>query len=471
MIKEISRLRFDSLAGYVRKLPAHVLAEEISWHEDTTGRVLGAVIRDRSDGDFGGLVFGRDQKGCFRCVHATGFTVDPQIARNQLLASMEEWSRQPQDSFFQGDEEGESMDCFTPIVLTEKLNPAFLRLATAEAFSPARALIEAMMYYYEDVDGNFVEQFQSSAFDARFWELYLFALLTEEQFTLDRGHAAPDFACSGLEQDMFLEAVTVGPTRIGNLIVEPPIPADSASTRDYLTQYMPIKWAGALTAKLNKEYWRLPHAAGKPIVFAIQDFHVDRAMTFTTSTLLPYLYGRAFSSLYDDRGNLRIGSFRIHTHQWGSKTIESGFFYLPNAERVSAVIQNPTATISKFNRMARLAGLGSPDVRMLRRGTAYNPNPNAALPLKYVLDVSDPAYTETWCEGLNVYHNPNALVPLAPGLFPGAMHHWLDGENVAHSIPRFHPFNAETFIFSPARFPVDSSREIWPLLADLARWN
>jgi len=36
-----------------------------------------------------------------------------------------------------------------------------------------------MMRFYEDTDGNFVEQFQTTAFDACIWELYLFATFTE----------------------------------------------------------------------------------------------------------------------------------------------------------------------------------------------------------------------------------------------------------------------------------------------------
>jgi len=45
-------------------------------------------------------------------------------------------------------------------------------------------------------------------------------------------------------------------------------------------------------------------------------------------------------------------------------------------------VHAPTATISKFNRMGFLAGWGSRDVRMLRMGTAYNPDPQAAVPVQ-----------------------------------------------------------------------------------------
>lgn len=67
---------------------------------------------------------------------------------------------------------------------------------------------------YEDIDGNFIEQLQTTGFDTRIWELYLFAALTEMGYTFDRTHNAPDFMCHGLDgTEMCIEAVTVNPTR------------------------------------------------------------------------------------------------------------------------------------------------------------------------------------------------------------------------------------------------------------------
>jgi hypothetical protein len=331
------------------------------------------------------------------------------------------------------------------------MNDAFARLLDAEGFSCARGLIEAMMPYFEDVDGNFVEQFQSTGFDARFWELYLFALLTEGGYVFDRQYKAPDFLCRGISQEIWVEAVTVNPTRQGNIITEPPVPEDKEGLMAYFKQYMPIKWGSALTSKLRKEYWNLPHVQGKPIVFAIQDFHVPRSMIFTHSTLIPYLYGMEFTAYYDLDGKLQVNGTQIHEHRWGDKRIESGFFHLPNAEMISAVIQNPTATISKFNRMGRLAGFGSTAVRMMRGGLAYNPTPHAALPMKYFRDVDAPGYKEEWAEGLNIYHNPNARFPLDDNFFPHCMNHRQRDNQITHTIPEFHPYTAETVIMSPDR--------------------
>src|SRR5438874_13788308 len=101
---------------------------------------------------------------------------------------------------------------------------------------------------------------------------------------------------------------------------------------------MPIKWGGALVSKLRKEYWKQPHVQGKPIIFGIQDFHVPRSMTFTHSTLLPYLYGLDCVAYYDVGEQLHVNAVPIHEHRWGEKRIESGFFNLPGAEMISAVI-------------------------------------------------------------------------------------------------------------------------------------
>lgn len=453
MVTAISLYRYNALAGYSRKPSTLFMQEELEWYEHSTGRLLGVLILDRIDGDFGGIIMGRDARRRFRCVEVTDFRDDPEQARRLLFEGLEKLSAQPDIDFEQGDEHGTPINIFKPVVEVERLNSAFLRLSQGEGFSPARALIEEMMHFFEDVDGNFVEQFQTTAFDARFSELYLFALLTEQRMVFDRSYHAPDFVCEGLDGDLFVESVTVNPSRQGNVIIEPEVPTNPQELKNYLMHYMPIKWGGPLFDKLNKRYWELDHVKGKPMILAIQDFHAPRAMTFTGSTLLPYLYGRTFTALYDEFGRLPVKSHKINEHSWGGKKIPSGFFYLPGAENISAVLHNPTATISKFNRMGWLAKLGSPAVRMVRFGTAYRHDRNAALPRAYVHRLDDPRYTETWDEGLNVYHNPNARYPLSGMLFRGATHHFLDGNNVVSYSPEFHPYSAETMIFAPKRLP------------------
>jgi hypothetical protein len=70
----ISLHRYNALAGYSRLPSTLLLSEEIEWFEHSSGRLLGVLIRDQIDGDFGGIVMGRDERRRFRCIHVTDFS-------------------------------------------------------------------------------------------------------------------------------------------------------------------------------------------------------------------------------------------------------------------------------------------------------------------------------------------------------------------------------------------------------------
>jgi hypothetical protein len=116
--------------------------------------------------------------------------------------------REPDTEFYQGDVKGPPVDFFTPIVPAEALHPNFKLLLEHPRYSPARDLIASMMRYYEDADGNFIEQFQTTGFDAWLWELYLFATFTELGFATVPEIQAPDFLLAGLRGGMGVEATT-----------------------------------------------------------------------------------------------------------------------------------------------------------------------------------------------------------------------------------------------------------------------
>ncbi|MGA2233859.1 MAG: hypothetical protein ABSG23_00065 [Terriglobales bacterium] len=153
------------------------------------------------------LEIAMDASGQFTNV---GFNDSLAETRRQLELDMRDWAGRPDAQYEQGDERGRPLNFFEPVIEREQFNPAFAAIREGEGYSPARELMSAMMYYYEDPDGNFVEQFQSTGFDAHLWELYLFATLTEIGYSFDRAHAAPDFLCSGILGEFFVEAVTVG---------------------------------------------------------------------------------------------------------------------------------------------------------------------------------------------------------------------------------------------------------------------
>ncbi|MGD0192884.1 MAG: hypothetical protein ABSD74_19275 [Rhizomicrobium sp.] len=445
-MKRISYERFEALAAYARAPITRLYAEEVGWFEHANERVLGLLIRDRTDNDFGGVILAHDKKLRYRCAHATAFDPSVHRARIALRREMERAAAESGESYHQGDEQGEAIDFFSPLASTDALNPHFVRLRDLEQYSAARGIIEPMMRWYEDVDGNFVEQFQTAGFDPRIWELYLFAAFHEMGFAIDRTYPAPDFRCFGPFGSFCVEATTVNPSRdaSGAIVPEPPLttPDDMEA---YLRHYMPIKFGSALYSKLQKKYWDKTHVGSQPFIIALQDFSAPQSMTRTRSAFESYVFGYAHDWDRDEKGNLRIHPRKIEKHTWGSKEIPSGFFDQPDTENISAVIFSNSGTISKFNRMGVLAGFGSPRLRLIRTGFAVDHDPNASASRAFRKLVNDPGYSEIWSEGMSVWHNPKARYPLEADMLPYAAHHHLLPDGQIESLtPDWHPFGSIT---------------------------
>lgn len=82
---------------------------------------------------------------------------------------------------------------------------------------------------------------------------------------------------------------------------------------------------------------------------------------------------------------------------------------------------------------------------MVREGTCIDRDPGATSPLLFQAIVNADGYRESWVEGLNVYHNPRAKVPLPEHFIRGAAHHRCDAEgNWASTAPPFHPLASTT---------------------------
>lgn len=380
----------------------------------------------------------------------TDFFRAKEEALDALQLRMQEALIAPAEQHHQGDEVGDPVDFFTPIHEPERLNPHFMNLVNEGAFSPAKDIIEPMMRWYEDADGNFVEQFQTTGFDQRIWELYLFSMLIELGYVIDREKAVPDFCCSGLQGQMAIEAVTVGPTRNGAEIVPPP-PTDTPEQQTaYLKDYMPIKFGSPLYSKLGKKYWEHDHTAGIPLVLAIADFSSPGSMVHTKSALERYLFGFSYSTIFGQNGRPTINASKIESHNWQGKTIPSGFFDIPEAENISAVISTTAGTVSKFNRIGVSVGFGDGKVLMIREGTLVDHDPDATNPLYFKGIVNAPGYDESWIEGLNVYHNAKAKIPLPEHMFINAAHHHCDAKgNWTAKTPKFHPMASVTQLLAP----------------------
>lgn len=435
----ISPFRFHALAGY-NIVPGITVTEEGVYLSVDSDKVLGLNYRVAPK-QFGGAVLQVDDQGRYRVVSTLPLVETHVLAESALSKEMSKFADLPIPKSTYGKK---VMDPFRAVVKEAAFHDYFREIINETSrFSPAREIISCLMRYYEDPDGNFVEQFQTTAFDARLWELYLFVALAEDGFCFDR-YDRPDFGARKDGLEFFVEAVTANPTKAANVNFEPGIPDDEAEFRKYIVEYAAIKFGKALVDKLNKKYWELPHVVGKPLVIAIQDFHVQGSMAYTGTAFGSYLYGLKHEPNLDEQGKLTILAKKLERHEWGSKFIQSGFFELPNAEHISAVITNPSATLNKFNRIGHVAGFGDRSLRIIRTGISWNQDPNAVVPNVFTHDVSDPAYFEPWGEGMNIWHNPRALHPIPLTILRFGAHHRLVGDQIGTIAPEFHPMGSQT---------------------------
>lgn len=278
------------------------------------------------------------------------------------------------------------MKLFEQIVPDEKLHPQYVSLRDMVAYAPARGMISELAEKLADVDGNFVEQFQSTGFDARTFELFLNTMFAEQGHDVVRDYDRPDYLLRKDGVEVFVEAVTANPPGQGKKPYQAfPKPKTMAEATAYHQNEVPIRLGSPLYSKLKKKYWELPHVWGKPLVLAIQDFHTDGSLMNSSSPLATYLFGAMATWSKDEAGKLSVGTTRVEKHA-GSKEIPSGFFSQPEAEHISGVLFTNSGTIAKFNRMGQLGDHHSDDVHVFRYGTHYDWNPNATKPRSFLYE-------------------------------------------------------------------------------------
>lgn len=453
-MRNISRKAFDIYVGFTRNPAIFAFADEVRWYTNEDITLFAVILFDFTDKDYNAVFLKRDQNRKIRCIDSK--------ASFRSISEAETWINLTEDKvnatkiqleLDSNDKPG--IDLFKLVVPKSRLHPYFKAVNEIPAHSAAKKLINEITPHFVDVDGNFVEQFQTSGFNSRLWELYLFCYFHEEGLIINREHEAPDFILSNGDTSVAVEAVIAEDKTPYLKIDEKRIPT-GVDVEKEIESKLPLIYGSPLYSKLTHKtkdkglhYWQYEHTKDIPFVLAIADFHDVFAMTISTTALINYLYGLKHSHYYDENGDLVIVTEKINSHIKESTGVEipSGFFFQPGTENISAILHSASGTLSKFDRIGKQCGFDTNNTVMLRVVNVYNPEPNADKPLivEYFVDEN---CEETWGEGVSIYHNPNALIPLPIEFFPSAAHHFLKEDKIVTVNAEAHVFSSYTLLFS-----------------------
>ena len=450
MSKELNFQRFCLYTLGTRQPELALISRELSHWSNLDETVIGTVFVDLIDNDFGYAVLARDTAGRFRWVEGDSNIASQRQAEARLRTLLGTITPDAQ----QGDEPAQPLDLLTPKTVEEgsELHPFFNLLISNPCKAPARRVLSEIGPWLLPADNHLIGEFQRHQFDQRLWEFFLWAALREMNFIVEQLEA-PDFLCSAPWEGISfsVEATTAAPSTEGPLAAR--VDTNTAEEIiDFNRGYMAIKYGSALFAKLMKRnaqgehYWERERVRDIPFTLAIADFHMPGAiaeddcappeigsMVYSQTALHEYLYGVRSMHEHVD-GQLRVWTEEIEGHTFGSKRIPSGFFNLPNAEHVAAVIFSNAGTIAKFDRMGVGAGFKPADCRYFRQGLRYDPDPNAASGRAFMEEI-EIGHDERWADEIQIFHNPRAIRPLPEEWFPSAQHHRFDGDNIVSIVP------------------------------------
>lgn len=445
-MNKITQKRFDAYLNYIRHPFLQYIGKEIEWYENKGEYLWATIILDFKDNNYSAVIFGRDENKQVRCIKVTTSLKTIELARVWISEEVSKIEKLDKKVYPQG-ESKKGVDLFKPIVKESKEHPYFKILNEDSAHEPAKILISEIMHNFFDIDGNFVQQFQTTGFDARIWELYLFSYFKEIKLNINKDHHAPDFLLSDIETTVSVEATIVGrKTCVSN--VKPELyTKDEKVIKDELMNKIPIMYGSPLYSKLKHKdnrglhYWEYQHTENKPFVIAIADFH-DDSSAWTMLGLIEYLYACRVS-INKKNGNIIFE--KIDKHVYEKKVIPSGFFYQKDSENVSAILYSNAGTIAKFNRLGKQCGFDENNIIMIRNAEVWTNDFDKTGTKRISYKVTERS-EETWSDGIIIFHNPNAKQPLSKDFFKNSAQFFYEHRQILAIIPEGFSINSSTII-------------------------
>jgi hypothetical protein len=189
------------------------------------------------------------------------------------------------------------------------LHPSFQVLQSSPRNKSTRRLMNDAFARFVEKDGNFIEQFQTTGFNTRTFELYVSELLHSEGFAFEGAERHPDFCVTKIGVKLLIECTTANPSGDGDAGIHVyeatnDKDRDLEGLRSRQENEVPIKIAGALRNKMlhrvskktdPRAYWELAHVSGNPFVLAIQTFTSTARSAFPTRCAGAHMFSGSLS--------------------------------------------------------------------------------------------------------------------------------------------------------------------------------
>lgn len=343
------------------------------------------------------------------------------------------------------------MDLFTPQVATERLHPLVKQIIAEPVYHPAIKTINswgAGILERRGEGNKFIKEFQTT-FNSSFWELYLNKAFIELGFDIDYSYESPDFhLIHSSGHHVNVEAVTSN--NIDNEKEEyySPSSLNEAAQIDFdvFMDNSSTKLIGKIRDKKNlfidngkkkHPYSKLPHVIGKPFILAIAPFDSLLSSGQNNRAINRILYG--IDNLPD--GTIKkISTIRTKA----GNTIDLGIFTNDSYKEISAIIFSTVGMFSKavieaktpckvratkyrqftFNEFKKLSDMG---IEKLGKNLKESENEDILLTFRYPSGNNIVGYDMYFCDsirhqekhidGLHIYHNPYASIPLKRQIF------------------------------------------------------
>lgn len=329
-----------------------------------------------------------------------------------------------------------------------KLHVNYQYLIERDDYAPVREVINSWgegILNRSNEKNKFVNEFQTT-FNSSFWELYLNKAFRDMGMTIDYSKDRPDFVLSTPDGYSFnVEAVVTDPPVNFNKDSDSETFDDNESFIDECT----IKLLGAIKRKLDlfkggknkkKAYSELEYVKDKPFVIAVAPFNCDFSFSQNNISINQVLFGIDVPKK-NGEGLLEVDA-KSSVSKPNGASLELGIFTNDSFKEVSAVIFSSTGMLGKaiiesgvpvFIRATRYRKIYKYDFyhsdgedflgkRHLQLTPTHDVFTYRFIDGNFVVGsdthlCQSSEYSESHLDGLHIYFNPYALIPLDPDVF------------------------------------------------------